>query len=183
MKNAHGKLRDVIFNKAVFTNSKGTVVGLIGAIIDITERKQAEEALRESEKKFSALFHASPIYIAFTALDDGCFLDVNDAFTKITGYQRNEVLGRTPVEIGLWVAPEERAKFIKLAKHHGGFHEEEVRFRKKNGDLLFGIWSAEKIEIGGKASLISVLVDITERRKARRPTARKRQTAYCHFRN
>ena len=173
-KNAHGELRDIIFNKAVFTNSKGTVAGLIGAIMDITERKQTEEALRESEKEFSTLFHASPVYIAFTALDDGYFLDVNDAFTKITGYQRNEVLGRTSVEIGLWVDPEERAKFIELARRHGGFHEEEVRFRKKNGDLLFGIWSAEKIEMGGKASLISVLVDITERREAQEALRQER---------
>ena len=127
---------------------------------------QTLEALRKSEKKFSTLFHSSPVYIAFTALDDGCFLDVNDAFTKITGYQREEVLGRTPVGIGLWFNPEERTKFIKLAQQHGGFHEEEVKFRKKNGDALFGVWSAEKIELGGKTCLISVLVDVTERRRA-----------------
>ena len=165
VKSARGELRDVIFSKAVYTNTQGIVTGLIGAITDITERKQAEEALQESEKKFSVLFQSSPVYIALTDLDDGCFLEVNDAFTKITGYQRNEILGRTPVEIGLYFAPEERAKFIELAKHHGGFHEQEVRFRKKNGDLLFGVWSAEKIEFGSKPCLISVLVDVTERRK------------------
>ena len=133
---------------------------------EIDERKQAEEALRKSEKKFSTLFHSSPVYIAFTALDDGCFLDVNGAFERITGYQRDEVLGRTPVEIGLWCEPEERGRFIKLARQNGGFHEEEVRFRRKNGDVLFGIWSAEKAELGDKTCLISALVDVTARRGA-----------------
>ena len=133
---------------------------------EIDERKRAEEALRKSEKKFSTLFHSSPVYIAFTALDDGCFLDVNGAFERITGYQRDEVLGRTPVEIGLWCEPEERGRFIKLARQNGGFHEEEVRFRRKNGDVLFGIWSAEKAELGDKTCLISALVDVTARRGA-----------------
>ena len=174
MKNAQGELRDIIFNKAVYTNSQGIITGLIGAIIDITERKQVEEALHESEKKFSTLFQASPVYIAFTALDDGCFLDVNDAFTKITGFQRNEVLGRTPVEIGLWFDPKERAKFIKLVRQNGDFYEKEVRFRRKNGDPLLGIWSAEKIELGGKACLISVLIDDTERKKTQEALRQER---------
>jgi PAS domain S-box-containing protein len=112
--------------------------------------------------------------MAFTALEDGRFLNVNDAFTTITGFQRNEVLGRTSVEIGLWFDPEERARFIKLSQQHGGFHEEEVRFRKKNGEILFGIWSAEKVKLGGVTSLISVLVDITERKKTQEALRKER---------
>ena len=141
---------------------------------DISGRKQAEEALRESERKFSTLFHASPVYIAFTTFNDGRFLDVNDAFTKVTGFERNEVLGRTPIQIGLWFTPEERSKYIELAQKHGGFHEEEVKFRKKNGDPLYGFWSAEKIELGGKACLISVFVDTTERKKVQEALRQER---------
>ena len=126
--------------------------------------KRTEE-LEKSEEKFSTLFQASPVYIAFTALDDGCFLEVNDAFTEITGYQRKEVVGRTPVEIGLWPNPEERTRFINLAQQDGGFNEQEVKFLRKNGEPLFGLWSAEKIVLGGETCLISVLVDVTERRR------------------
>jgi PAS domain S-box-containing protein len=79
---------------------------LLECFVDASERKLAEKALQESEKRFSTLFHASPVYIALTAFDDGRFLDVNESFTKITGYERKEVLGRTPIEIGLWVDPE-----------------------------------------------------------------------------
>ena len=132
---------------------------------EIAVRKKIEMALRESQNKFSKLFQSSPVYIAFTALDDGRFLEVNDSFTKITGYERTEVLGRTPVEVGLWADPKEREMFINLAQRQGGFHDKEIIFQKKNGGSLFGLWSAEKIESGGKPCLISVLVDVTERKQ------------------
>ena len=114
----------------VYKLSSGEIVAIYN---DITDRKRAEKALRKSDEKFSALFHSSPVYIAFTALDDGRFLEVNDAFTQITGYERNEILGLTSTEIGLWPAHEERTKFIKIAQQDGGFHEEEVKFLRKNG--------------------------------------------------
>jgi len=138
---------------------------LLECFVDLSARKLAEEALRESEKKFSTLFHASPVYIALTSLDNGSFLEVNESFTKITGFEPKEVLGRTPVEIGLWADPEKRKQFINLVEQQGRFHEVEVTFRRKNGEPLFGLWSAEKIESGDEPCLISVLVDITERKE------------------
>ena len=152
----------------------GKPFAIQGIARDITERKQAEKALGESERKFSKLFHASPVYIAFTAINDGRFLDVNDAFTNITGYQRKEVLGRTSVQIGLWFDSGRKGQVYRACSKYGGFHEEEVRFRKKNGDPLYGFWSAEKIELGGKACLISVLVDTTERKKAQEALRQER---------
>ena len=147
---------------------------LLECFVDLSEQKLAEKTLRESEKKFSTLFHASPVYIALTTLNDGRFLDVNDAFTKVTGFERDEVIGRTPVEMGLWFAPEERSKYIELAQKYGGFHEEEVKFRKKNGDPLYGFWSVEKIESDGADCLISVFVDTTERKKAQEALRQER---------
>jgi PAS domain S-box-containing protein len=147
-----------------FLTTFAEMIAIMG--IDRFKQIKAAEALLESEKKFSKLFQSAPVYIAFTALDDGVFLEVNDAFTKITGYERSETIGRTPFEIGIWPEPAERPKFIQMAQQHGGFHEEEVKLSKKNGEPLFGLWSAERIELLGKSCLISVLIDITERKRA-----------------
>ena len=126
------------------------------------ERKQVEDKLRESEEKFSKLFHANPVYTVFTTFEDGRFLEVNEAFVKITGYRREEVIGRTTTGIGLWANPGERVKLVKLAKEKGRFRDQRVEFLKKNGELLIMLWSAERTEIDGEDCFISALVDITD---------------------
>jgi len=147
-----------------FLTTFAEMIAIMG--IDRFKQIKAAEALLESEKKFSKLFQSAPVYIAFTALDDGVFLEVNDAFTDITGYERCETIGRTPLELGMWPEPDERRKFIRMAQQHGGFHEVEVKLSKKNGEPLFGLWSAERIELLGESCLISVLIDITDRKLA-----------------
>jgi PAS domain S-box-containing protein len=156
-----------------FLTTFAEMIAIMG--IDRFKQIKAAEALQESEKKFSKLFQSTPVYIAFTALDDGVFLEVNDAFTEITGYERSETIGRTPFEIGMWPEPDQRARFIQMAQQHGGFHEEEVKLLKKNGESLFGLWSAERIELLGKPCLISVLVDITERKRAQKLLQREKE--------
>ena len=159
---ASGEIRTVqIYTGTVESGGKRLLHSII---VDITDRHRAEEALQESEKKFSTLFQASPVYMSFSTLDEGRFLEVNDAFTKITGYAREEVLGRTPAEIGLLPNPEKRLPFVKLIQEHGGFDQEEIEFRTKNGDSLFGLWSAERIELEGRECLVNALIDISERK-------------------
>ncbi|MEE9418958.1 MAG: PAS domain S-box protein, partial [Desulfatiglandaceae bacterium] len=109
---------------------------------------------------------ASPTYISLATLEEGRFVAVNDAFTKITGYQPNEVIGRTFREIGLWPDPDDREEFIKQIEKYGSQHLQGVTLTRKDGSLIDGLWSVEKIELEGKAHLISMLIDITERRQA-----------------
>ncbi len=144
---------------------------------EIEVRKQAEEALQESTEKFSKLFQASPVYTCVTILEDGRFLEVNDAFMKVTGYHRQEVIGRTAIEVGLWVNPEDRIKFVKLGKEHGGFREQEVNLLKKNGEPLFMLWSAEKVKMGGEDCFISALSDVTELKRAAEELKKSEETA------
>jgi two-component system cell cycle sensor histidine kinase/response regulator CckA len=134
--------------------------------LEAEKHKGVEMALQKSEEKFSKLFQASPIYTCVTIVEDGRFLEVNDAFMKVTGYQREKVIGHTTTEVGLWANPEERINFVKLAKEQGRFRDQEVNFLKKNGEPLVMLWSAEKIELGGEDCFISALVDITELKKA-----------------
>ncbi len=153
-------------SSSIVRGSEGEPSYFISHVQDITQQKLAEEALKKSEEKFSKLFQASPTYISLATLKEGRLVAVNDAFTKITGYQPNEVIGRTFREIGLWPDPHDREEFIKQIEKYGSQHLQEVTLTRKDGSLIDGLWSVEKIELEGKAHLISMLVDITEKKQA-----------------
>ena len=137
-----------------------------GFLLDITDRKRAEEALRESEEKYSKFFHSNPQWLHISTLEDGCYVEVNDAVKEITGYERDELIGRTSKELGLWTDYEERSRLVEIAKEQGGFREQEVVFIKKNGELVPVLWSAATIELMGTAYFINSVTDITERKHA-----------------
>jgi len=129
---------------------------------DISKRKEAEEALKKSEEKFSKLFQASPAYISLVTLEDGRFLAVNDAFEKSTGYKRNELIGHTVYELGLWTNPDNRDNLVKLIKEKGQLRSQRITLTRKDGKLIEGLWSMERIEIDGEDCTISVFEDITQ---------------------
>jgi len=133
---------------------------------DITERKRAEEALRKSEEKFSKLFFSNPSWMAFATLKEGRLLEVNEVFEEITGFDREEVIGRTSLEIGLWHDPRDRERLAKLAEEKEGFQEEEVTFLTRKGDLISCLWSTDIIELDGEACLLSTVMDISELKRA-----------------
>lgn len=132
---------------------------------DITERKRAEAALKASEEKYSKVFRDAPVWIAITDLEDGTFLEVNEEALRAGGFSREEVIGHRSTEIG-WIAPEDRARMVGAVKQTGQIGGMELSFRTKQGEVLRGIVSGETIEIGGRKCLLTVTVDITERRRA-----------------
>ena len=132
---------------------------------DITDRKTGEERLRLSEKKFSEIFTMTPDIVAITRLDDGKILDVNLGFEEITGWKRDEVLGRTTSEIRFWCEIKDRARLVKNLSSRDGVVQREVDFRLKNGEIRTGVYSARGIRISGENALIFVLQDVTERRR------------------
>ena len=133
---------------------------------DISDRKQVEEALRQSEEKFARAFRSSPTAITLTKLSDGRHIEVNDSFCHFTGYTREEIIGRTAADLNLWVNREARAQMFRAIQEQSTIHNYEFEFRTKFGEIRTALLSAELINFYGQACLISVSQDITERKRA-----------------
>jgi len=136
------------------------------SFVDLTERRRAEEAMRKSEQKFSKVFRQNPTALTLTSARDHRYLDVNDAFERVTGWRRDEVLGRTPLDIAMWVDPAERVSFVMNLLAGGVFHGKEVRYRRKDGTERVALSSAEIIEIEDEPYILSAIADITERQRS-----------------
>jgi PAS domain S-box-containing protein len=131
---------------------------------DITERKKVEAALLASEEKFSRAFHASPDAINLTRLDDGTYLDVSQGFERLTGWKPEEVIGRSALDLNLWVDPRDRQRVVELMRDQGEYTGLEIQFRRKDGSLLTGLMSGKAMEVDGIPCLLSVTRDITDRK-------------------
>ena len=131
---------------------------------DITARKQADEALRISEEKFSQIFKLSPDAIALTRMSDGLYLDVNDGFIDIIGWPSDQIIGRSSLPGGLdiWCHPEDREWMIQTVKENGEMTGLETAFRGKNGRIIDGLMSARIIEVNHETCILTITRDITE---------------------
>ncbi|HWQ12291.1 MAG TPA: ATP-binding protein [Roseiflexaceae bacterium] len=154
----------------VIRDDAGLPVRLVGAVVDVTQRKQAEEALKRSEAKFATAFNAGPIILTMTRVADGRLVEVNESFLTTTGYTRDEVLGRTPVELGLWVDPAQREAGLARLRRGERVREVEADFRMKNGEVRTCLMSGELIEVDGERCVLTALTDITERKRAEQDT-------------
>jgi two-component system cell cycle sensor histidine kinase/response regulator CckA len=163
---ADGRLLTVDFSLTPVRNDDGRVISLIPEGHDITEHKRMEQALRNSEEKFSKAFRASPDAISVSDALTGQLLDVNEAFVQLAGRTREEIIGRTSKEIGLWSEPGAREKMIAELTTHGAVRDLQITARLPSGrDSVFLI-SAERIEIGGRACLVILGRDITDQKNA-----------------
>ncbi len=144
----------------------GRLVDLEGFITDVTATVQAEAALRSSEEKFSKAFRASPDAISVSELATGRMIDVNEGFVRISGYTRDEIIGRTSAELGFWTAPETRAQIMTELAERGAVRELPVEARMRNGETRAFLLSAERVEIGGRPCLVIVSRDISEQKRA-----------------
>lgn len=133
---------------------------------DITERMQQEEALRQSERRFAATFHASPLAIVIGRIDDQRFLDVNERFLEMTGYLRGEVIGRCVADLQLFEDPAEEEKAVAALTAQDPVQGLELRIRKKTGELRDIVTSITRIDLDGERCFLTMSADITERKRA-----------------
>lgn len=133
---------------------------------DITERKQIEEKLRWSEERFSKAFNASPTVMCITTLDEEVlFIDVNDYFCSIFGVRREQVLGKTIFELGFWLDPNDWKQIGTMIRKKQTVRNMEIHFSHQNQEHRLGLYAAERIDIGGQACALSIMIDITESRQ------------------
>ncbi len=128
------------------------------------EREQTEQQVRESEERFSTIFRSSPVGITLSRLEDGRLVDVNPAFLRMVGYARDECVGRTSLEMGVW-DPEDRAGVVGNLRSQGKVEGVELRFWRKSGEEGTMLGSGELIRLGGEDHMLAMVVDITERKR------------------
>jgi PAS domain S-box-containing protein len=139
---------------------------VLSMVRDVTDRRSAEEGALRSEERFAKAFRANPQPMSLTRLGDGCYLDVNASFLTMSGYTREEVIGRTSIELGIWDTPGARSDFVQLLKEHGAIHNLETKFRTKSGSFRLLLSSAEQFDVGGEQCVLVASSDITERHRA-----------------
>jgi len=127
---------------------------------DITKRKQAEEALRESEFKFRSLFDSSPQAIALTSIETGKLIDVNDKCCELTKYAKEEIIGKTTTEVGFYTK-EDRNRFIKHIQTSDQVEGLEMAFKAKDGSIFHTLMFANVIRIEGNSFIMTTFLDLT----------------------
>jgi PAS domain S-box-containing protein len=142
------------------------VQSVLTILQDITTLKKQESALRESEARFATLFELSPIAVAIASLDEGRVIEVNPAFEELSGYARDEVIGKTAIEVGFAMDAVGRAKRLDRLRETGRSGPDEVRCRRKSGEVCHILASMFLVDLSGQQRIVSFLQDITERIRA-----------------
>ncbi len=128
---------------------------------DISAARAAAEALRLSEERYRTVFENSPDAISIIRLSDTMLIDINQSFLDILGFEREEVIGKTSQELGIWADDRDRLAIVEIVRQNSSCRALEARFRKKNGEIAWGEISASLIEIEGVAYILSQTRDIT----------------------
>lgn len=152
----------VDFSLSPVRDERGQIVALIPEGHDITERRRAEQALRESEEKLARAFAACPDAITITDLATGLLIDVNDGFERLFEWTRREAVGRSTLELRMWANDHDRARLVEALGRDGRVRDFVTVGRSRSGRLSRCTISGELVEISGSQAIILVSRDVTE---------------------
>ena len=138
---------------------------IVAFVLDITDRKRSEAALRESEERFRQAFYTSPDAVNINRLEDGLYVDVNEGFTQLTGFAREDVIGKTSAEINIWCHLADRQKLVRGLKEQGYYENLEARFRRKDGSVTTALMSASILLLHDVPHILSITRDISDRKR------------------
>lgn len=154
-------------------DGQGKPIHLIAFIEDINEQRSTERelsitqrALDQTEARYEQVFNSTLDAITINRISDGVYIECNPAFIAITGYRREEVMGKSSVELGVWADPAARLAIVEILRREGICRSYETQFRKKNGELLWGQMSATAIDVHGEPCLLTVTRDVSAAKEA-----------------
>jgi two-component system, cell cycle sensor histidine kinase and response regulator CckA len=136
-----------------------------GILRDVSERIRLERELRHSQEKYAKMIHSSPDAITLRSLPDRRYVEVNEGFARLTGYTAEEVIGKTPSEVGVWSDDPSHIEILEKLIREGGVRDVEFDFRTKGGEHRHGTVSAALLTLGTDSYMLSISRDITERKK------------------
>lgn len=171
-----GEQKSILVTATPKYDNKGVQSGTFGVFRDITDRKMAENALRESEERYKAAFRTIPEAITITD-ENGTFVDVNEGFISLSGFLKDEVIGATTISLNIWTNPDDRTNIIETVSKQGLIENLETVFRSKNGTLLTTLVSACLINIGNKPHILSITRDITDRKQIENDLIKAKENA------
>ena len=158
-----GQTRDRILWSVIIT-IEGEKCALTIAL-DVTEQKLAEQERKQSEERFSRMFNSSPLPIFLTRFEDGQMVDVNESFLSMSGFTREELIGRTSLELEFYGGQNERKHIVEYLRKYGHLHAHEQKFRTKSGQIRNHVLWMDAITIGGEKHILVLALDVTEQKQ------------------
>jgi PAS domain S-box-containing protein len=153
------------------SDSKGTCIYVLYTSHNITERKRAEEAQKESEVKFEMTFRSAPYAMCITLPSNGKIIDANDKYIRLIGYSAEELLSSSTKELNIWADPVQRDKLVAELYNNGQLRDVECVFRRKSGETFTALLSADILNLHGNQYILSSTIDTTERKQAEKALA------------
>jgi len=144
----------------------GKILGTQGIIRDVTSRKEAERQVMRSEERLRLAWDTSPDALSISKMEDGTYVDVNEGYFLLTGYTRDEVIGKSALELPFWADPSDRQPFVEQLKQHGKVRNFETRLRRKGGEIRSILVSAGVMMWYGEPHLLAVTKDIEDLKRA-----------------
>jgi len=155
--------------------SKALESNIYAVARDVTDRKLAQEEVKQSEELFRMIFNSSPYAISLTAIENGQYFDINSTFERMIGYPKELVIGTTSIELGVWLSSEDRESYIDHLLASGFVDRKEYKFKTNGGKIIDTEVTARILMVGGKRVVLNIIVDVTEQKIVQEAIAQSRE--------